>query len=172
MNRGNISSNSQDYESIKISLLRNNVILHPSLIVRKSAIDLIGGYNEKYYYSADYDLVCNIAFNGKIVNIPDILMRYRFHGSQISSRQHVKQKKYADLVRLAYIKKPGFTFFNEEEELFNKAMNNEYLSQEEKESLKDLSMKFILQNRKNLFFEKDKLKSFLEYYIDKYNVDN
>ena len=31
--------------------------------------NILGGYNEEYYYSADYDLACRLALVGPVVNL-------------------------------------------------------------------------------------------------------
>lgn len=90
------------YEHIKLALLDNNCILHPSLMIRKSVLDDLSGYNEIYKYSADYDLVCRIANKGAIINLPETLMVYRWHKSQISQSKHAEQQMYADKIRIQY----------------------------------------------------------------------
>lgn len=94
-----------NYEDIRTALLQNNCILHPSLFIRTEVMRNIGGYNEKYCYSSDYDLVCRISLAGKIVNLPDILMVYRMHKGQISQKHVDKQKSYADNIRDCYREK-------------------------------------------------------------------
>lgn len=92
------------YEDIQIALLQDNCFLHSSLFIRKEVISDIGGYNEEYYYSSDYDLLCNISLVGRIVNLPDILMRYRTHTEQISHKYNFLQKYYANRIRESYKK--------------------------------------------------------------------
>lgn len=90
------------YMDIKLALLDNNCILHPSLMIRKSVLDDLSGYNENYKYSSDYDLVCRIANKGPIINLPETLMVYRWHKSQISQSKLAEQQMYADKIRMQY----------------------------------------------------------------------
>lgn len=66
--------------------------------------------------------MCKIALAGKILNIPDILMRYRVHEKQISSDQCIKQTFYANQIRLRYLKACGFKLSNNAEMYFTKMM--------------------------------------------------
>ena len=90
------------YEDVQIALLSDNHFLHSSLMVRTEAMRKIGGYDEKYVYSSDYDLLSRLALSGKIENLPDILMMYRLHDTQISQLYKKEQKGYADEIRRKY----------------------------------------------------------------------
>lgn len=123
MSKG-ISQKPQGYNMLKVQLLQNNMFLHPSLMIRKNILDTIGGYCETYYYAADYDLACKIAEKGIIVNMPDVLMRYRIHKAQISSSYRKKQSEYADTIRMEYLRRAGFVLTPREKELFTTLMNH------------------------------------------------
>lgn len=92
------------YSEILIGLLLDNCIVHPSLMVRTDVLRQLNGYDEYFYYSADYDLVCRLALLGKVENLAVPLMRYRWHSSQISVSKKEEQKKFADEIRLKYYK--------------------------------------------------------------------
>ena len=99
---GSIAERPLSYEAIQLALLDNNCMLHPSLMIRKSILEYLGGYNEAYKYSADYDLICRIANKGPIINLPKILMVYRLHKNQISQSKNNEQQMYADKIRIHY----------------------------------------------------------------------
>lgn len=90
------------YKDIQLALLWNSCFIHSSLMVRKDILCQLGGYNEKYFYAADYDLVCRLALVGKIENLPDILVQYRCHPTQISTFHHEEQSLFADSIRIQY----------------------------------------------------------------------
>lgn len=90
------------YKDIKLALLDNNCFLHSSLMLRADVMKQLEGYNEKYIYSSDYDLVCRLALIGKIENLPNELMIYHWHSSQISQQHREEQKRYADEIRRHY----------------------------------------------------------------------
>lgn len=89
-------------EEIRLYLLEENCFLHSSLMIRTTPLKRLGGYREEFVYSADYDLVCRLSLLGDIENMPDLLMTYRWHPSQISQQYNKKQREYADLIRQQY----------------------------------------------------------------------
>lgn len=97
------------YEKICAALLDNNCFLHPSLLIRTDAMKQLNGYNEEYIYSSDYDLVCRLSLIGKIENLQDTCMLYRWHSAQISQKKALVQRDFADDIRqkyqIAYINK-------------------------------------------------------------------
>lgn len=94
--------NPLQYKDICAGLLYDNCILHPSLLIRKDILIELNGYNEKFTYASDYDLVCRLSLIGKIENLPDYCMYYRWHKGQISNSKKRKQKDYADEIRQNY----------------------------------------------------------------------
>lgn len=90
------------YLDIQVALLNDNCIMHPSLMVRTEVLRQLNGYDEHYYYSSDYDLVCRLALLGKVENLDEPLVQYRWHPFQISVSNREKQKSYADEIRRKY----------------------------------------------------------------------
>jgi len=90
------------YEELMIDLLTNNSFLHPSLMIRSEVVKKQGGYNEKYTYSSDYDFMARLALTYKVENLPNTLMTYRLHESQISQSHYSEQQAYADEIRQNY----------------------------------------------------------------------
>lgn len=90
------------YNDIQIALLDDNCVVHSSLMIRRDILCKLNGYNERYYYSSDYDLICRLVFLGKIENLIDPLMKYRWHSSQISSMHKGEQKKFTEFIRREY----------------------------------------------------------------------
>ena len=65
------------HEQLMIGLLQDNVSLHSSLMIRTDVMRKYGGYDEKYVYSSDYDLMSRFSLAGKVENLPEVLMMYR-----------------------------------------------------------------------------------------------
>lgn len=75
-----------EHKKIMSKLLnRNSVIIHPSVIIKKSALTLIGGYDVKMLVADDYDLWLRILKVGKIININKPLLALRKHDNNIST---------------------------------------------------------------------------------------
>jgi glycosyltransferase involved in cell wall biosynthesis len=90
------------HEDICFALLRSFNILHPSFMILTKAIHSLDGYNETYQYASDYDLLCRLSLTGRIEILPDILMTYRKHESQISQSKVTEQSVFALTVRRKY----------------------------------------------------------------------
>ena len=97
------------YNEICASLLNDNCFIHPSLLIRSEAIRKIGGYDEHYIYASEYDMVCRLCLTGRIENLPDTCIHYRWHPGQISQNKALEQRDYTDEIRqqyqIAYINK-------------------------------------------------------------------
>lgn len=90
------------YLEIQLALLNNNCFVHSSLMIRREILLKLNGYNERYYYSADYDLVCRLVAAGKVENLTEPLVGYRYHPFQISVLHKEKQQLFADEIRQKY----------------------------------------------------------------------
>lgn len=73
------------YENIRDILKTRNCMCHPSATIRTDILRHVGGYRQKFKNSLDYDLWLRIAEIGKIDNIPQDLLLYRRHASQVSA---------------------------------------------------------------------------------------
>lgn len=73
------------WQKIQNILQTRNCMCHPSATIRTSALRQIGGYRDKFRNSLDYDLWLRISEIGKIENIPQDLLLYRRHASQVSA---------------------------------------------------------------------------------------
>jgi len=74
------------HDAIKESLLWCCPMVHSSIVVRTEAILDIGGYDERYRYSADLDLYDRLFAKYRAANVPQLL-----HGL----RRHVGQDSYS-----------------------------------------------------------------------------
>ena len=90
------------YWEICAGLLYNNCVLHASMFIRSNTIEHLGGYNERYSNSFDYDLVCRISLTGKIENLTDICLICHRSPDQILTSETLEQKKYTDEIRRQY----------------------------------------------------------------------
>lgn len=71
------------YEEIKVRLLFNSALAHPSVIMRRKDM-LENGltYNEELRKAQDYDLWVRAAEKVKLANIPEVLLEYRLLPSE------------------------------------------------------------------------------------------
>jgi len=72
----------------------------PAAMIRKAAIDKVGGYRNEYLWSEDLDLFLRLAEVGRLANLPDILVKYRNHPG---STNHRRPRIQAELSRKCVI---------------------------------------------------------------------
>lgn len=72
-------------------------LVHPTILVHKSAMDRVGGYRTKYEWLEDLDLFLRLAEVGRIESLRDVLLRYRLHTGSVC---HTREKDQ-DAVRPA-----------------------------------------------------------------------
>lgn len=71
-----------------------NGIRHPSTMMRKAPILNLGGYDERYIVSQDYDLWTRILMaGGTILTMPNCLTRYRLSAGHLSRTRAEEQRR-------------------------------------------------------------------------------
>lgn len=73
------------WEHIRDLLKTRNCLCHPTVLIRTTALRQVGGYRDKFRTSQDYDLWLRLSEIGRIENLPQSLLLYRRHSSQIST---------------------------------------------------------------------------------------
>jgi glycosyltransferase involved in cell wall biosynthesis len=69
-----------------LNLQGHCAILHPSAMMRKAALDAVGGYDPAFNTAVDIDLWLRLGEIGKIANMPIALVKYRLHEHSASER--------------------------------------------------------------------------------------
>lgn len=69
---------------IKWSLLFGNCMIHSSVLIRRSILKQLGGYDEKQIFAEDYDLWSRVSFEYRLLNLPEILVKHRLHSNRVS----------------------------------------------------------------------------------------
>jgi len=79
-------------EQISEQLLKGHCpMVHPATMYRKTVIDKIGDYAGEFLHAEDYDLWLRFDEYGKLANLPNLLIQYRYSNSSISSKHTKKQ---------------------------------------------------------------------------------
>jgi len=65
---------------------------HPTLTFRREAVMALGGYRDYFAYAEDYDLLLRLAERHELANLPDVLLDYRAHSHNTTSRQRPEQE--------------------------------------------------------------------------------
>lgn len=69
------------------ALLEPASIGHPSIVVRRSALEKIGGYDPSYRQACDIDLYFRLSAVGTFGFVAEHLLHYRMHAKQMSASQ-------------------------------------------------------------------------------------
>jgi glycosyltransferase involved in cell wall biosynthesis/pyruvate-formate lyase-activating enzyme len=88
-----------DSGDIKKGLIKQNWFGHGTVMMRKSSIESIGGYDEQFVCAQDYDLWLKFAENYEIANIQEPLYFWRNNKNSITYNQSVEQQNYARLAQ-------------------------------------------------------------------------
>lgn len=73
-------------EAIRGYLAHGNPFIHSSVVMRRSAFERVGGYREGLSIAEDLDLWLRLADVTELDVAPELLVRYRMHGSSMMGR--------------------------------------------------------------------------------------
>ena len=73
------------------TLAEYNCFTHPTVMLRKDMLAVVGGYREAYRQAQDYDLWLRLAERYKLANLADPLLYYRVSVGQVSVRDLEQQ---------------------------------------------------------------------------------
>lgn len=106
---------------IKFDLIFRNAIAHPSVMLRNSVLQNFK-YSEYFPNAEDYELWTRMAPQTRFFNLPEVLVKYRIHNNQISSRNSEKQSIISKEIRKIYLQK--FLDLKEDPDLFLETIYN------------------------------------------------
>ncbi|MEP2726937.1 glycosyltransferase [Roseibium sp.] len=73
------------------ALLSFNPFAHPTVMLRRTAVEAAGYYNECMPCAQDYDMFSRLALLGKVGNLPEVLLDYRVHSGQVTNVHGLQQ---------------------------------------------------------------------------------
>lgn len=168
--RKRIKKFTREHEKIKSSLLFQNQMLHPSVMIRKEIFnDDNNLYNSRYLTSQDYELWSRLVWKTNFYNLPEILLKYRTHGGQLTASRANLQYEMANLVRTRMLSLGNIPLKQSEIDLINKSAFTKALTSEELYHLKELSNKIVELNRKTQQFDGKALMYSLSVNLDRAN---
>lgn len=151
----------------KTFLLLDNLVLHPSLMFRASILKnhhLF--YNEQYIYSSDFDFVVRCASLFPLCNIENILIKYRLHEGQITTKYNTFLTKEADQIRLEQLKKFNLPFSEHEVKIYLAIMKRKELEEcHQIEEGMDILNKILSRNAVLKLYNQRFLHSLFDYLL-------
>jgi hypothetical protein len=82
-------------------LYRGCVVRHPTVLVRRTALEAVGGYRAVTELAEDYDLWLRLSEKFALANMPDVLLDYRVHPGQVSHGVNWRQRFARDASLIA-----------------------------------------------------------------------
>jgi glycosyltransferase involved in cell wall biosynthesis len=81
-------------------------ITHPVAMMRRDAVATVGGYREQFSTSQDLDLWLRLAEVGRLANLPDVLLKYRYHPQSAGFTKFEEQRRVKSIIlQDAYIRR-------------------------------------------------------------------
>ena len=153
----------QNNESIKLGLLSNCCIAHPTVAIR---FNVLKQYNIHYDSimepAEDYDLWVSLASKGKYYNLQEELLYYRVHEEQISNKRKKEQDQKSFAVKIKYISSFYKKIIEKEEVILKKILlSSERITKEDVESFSKFIKSMKKNNESNSYFNKDEFNIFL-----------
>lgn len=99
-NQGNKTGsikNLSDNGMLQINLLFSVPFVHPTVMIRREVL-VKNRYDEAYKHVEDYELWCRIARQGKVANINEDLLAYRWHDTNVSVVYNQVQEDLKDKI--------------------------------------------------------------------------
>jgi glycosyltransferase involved in cell wall biosynthesis len=91
-------------EQVQKALYLNNVVLHPTAMIRTSVFRRLGPYSERYPVAEDYELFRRIAREFPVANIPSVLIDLRRSTEGVSLKRRRRQLFDRFRIQLKYFR--------------------------------------------------------------------
>jgi glycosyltransferase involved in cell wall biosynthesis len=125
----NLSTN----EYLRINLLFSVPFIHPSVMIKTDILKELK-YDPDYKYAEDYDLWCRIANKGKIYNIPNLSLKYRWHTTNVSVKNSKAQEGVKNNIIQRQIESLGISA-NKKELFLHKVTFQQYNAKEKQKNI-------------------------------------
>jgi len=105
-------------KTLRWALFFENPLCQSSVMIRSDVLRTIGGYDETVRLAEDYDLWIKLASITGIQMLPDLLLRYRVHGSNISLHQRAALDRESSAINSALLKSSFQNITDDEIKIF------------------------------------------------------
>lgn len=94
--------------NIRFMLIFDTVFAHNTMLFRRAFLERHHlRYDPAYPHAEDYDLWVRCARHGQLANLPELLLDYRYHPGNTSSRYRREQGETSDRIRAIYLRDLG-----------------------------------------------------------------
>ncbi|MDD4000869.1 MAG: glycosyltransferase [Bacilli bacterium] len=137
-------------DEIKAYMILYNPMLHPTIMYRKSIFEVlnIGKYNEDLCPAEDYAMWFEISKKTKLANLPEPLLKYRWHENNTSQLKKNIQIEKANHIRKEILDYTiSYQISTEESKLFEIMSNPKLANKKDLKSVEDTLTKILIKNR-------------------------
>lgn len=155
-------------DQLKAELIFNSCIAHPTVMIRSEVLKRNNlKYDARFAGAEDYCLWWEIAKLSKIATMPDILVKYRIHFSQITKTKDQRYFKIMNELLARRFSDIGFEATESDKEVFMKYCLGDYASFTKKDVkvFIDCLAAVLKCNKKNKYFVQTKLVKIFELAI-------
>lgn len=78
-------------EALAVALSGSSPMVHPTIMVRRSAMEAVGGYQVRHWPAEDLDLYLRLAEVGRLARLPEAVLQYRYHPGSVSEKHQQAQ---------------------------------------------------------------------------------
>jgi len=156
------------HDEIKVRMLFESCLYHPTVIFKKDEISREGGYDPSYVGVEDYDLWQRLLTlpTVRLANIPELLISYRSYIGQDRNIYKAKQRSLANEIRVRQLSLLGILPTEEERRLIEFLGSSVNVSKIKEVDLKGCEL-FLIKietlNNKVAMYSQKTLKKELEY---------
>lgn len=149
-------------QECKCQLLFSSCLYHPTVMIRSQFLNQYKlNYNEDYLCAQDYDLWVRCSVYGEIGVLDRVLLLYRVHSNQISSKKIRKQQEYSIEICKRMLKNVGIQEMLDE--MIILFLGYERISEDKVLRLKIFIEQIIEANEDSGYFSKRHIERILSY---------
>ena len=153
-------------EDIRVFMLFNSPICHPTVMLRNSLfVELEDKYDESFCPAEDYALWYKLSKKTKIANLSEILLKYRVHDKNTSTINVKAKNDNANRLRMEVFKQTlSMKVSFEEIELLSLNTNIELMDYENLMSYEGLLIRILNRNKAIKYYNERALRNLLFYF--------
>jgi glycosyltransferase involved in cell wall biosynthesis len=162
-----------DDDSIKIKLLTNQNLAHPSVMIRKSTLVKYQlNYDPTFTVAMDYDLWVRMFEYCSFANLPESLLKYRTHNNQTSNIS--SGTSYSEMIRVLalLLEKMDFRFNRYDLSMHYKIVTGTSLDSLNKYKVFKYLIRLRSQNRHNEMFNTGAFNRFIRLNWRRFMLEN
>ena len=83
-------------------MLKGCTLAHPAVMMRKEAVQAVGGYRTVFKHAEDYDLWLRLIEHGPVDNLAEVMIKYRVHPESVTHKYGTSQSLAAGAALVAH----------------------------------------------------------------------